>query len=170
MSDPHTDSDLVATVARLADIEAIRTLKYRYMRAVDTKDWDLLASTLEPDVTAHYGDRLEFADRAELVAWFAAHMGADFVTVHNLHQPEIDIDGDAATGTWSLRDWVIMPNHGVMITGAAFYEDTYRRAADGNWRIATTGYKRLFETMETLNDRNDFRLTANRWADPDASE
>ncbi len=152
------------TVAELADIEAIRTLKYRYMRAVDLKDWDLLEATLTPDVAASYGERLTFDDRDTLLAWFREHLDGGIITVHHLHQPEITVDGDTATGTWALRDQVIVPEHRVMITGACFYDDTYRRDAGGPWRIAATGYRRIFEATETLDVRTDFRLTANRWA------
>ena len=162
-------SDLDSSSARMLDrlvaIEAIKTLKYRYMRAVDLKDWDLLAETLEEDVTAHYGKRLDFANRTELLTYFRENLGPEILTVHHLHQPEIDIDGDTAKGTWALRDQVIIPEHRMMITGACFYDDTYRRGGDGAWRIATTGYRRLFEATETLDVRTDFRLTDNRWAD-----
>ena len=50
-----------------------------------------------------------------------------------------------------------------MITGACFYEDEYRRGDDGRWRIARTGYTRIFEAIESLDDRTDFRLLENRW-------
>lgn len=152
-------------VARLVDIEAIRRLKYRYMRAVDLKDWDLLARTLETDVTAHYGRRLDFENRDELLAYFRENLGPGILTVHHLHQPEIDVDGDTATGTWALRDQVVIPEYNIMITGACFYTDTYRRGDDSEWRIAATSYDRLFEATETLDVRSDFRLTDNRWAD-----
>ena len=36
-------------IQELAEIEAIKQLKGRYQRGVDTKDWDLLASTFAPD-------------------------------------------------------------------------------------------------------------------------
>lgn len=169
MSDAATAAEpagaLAETVARLVDVEAIKTLKYRYMRAVDLKDWDLLASTLETDVTASYGRRLDFSDRASLLAYFRANLGPEILTVHQLHQPEIAIDGDTATGSWALQDQVIIPEHRIMITGACFYDDTYRRGTDGAWRIASTGYRRLFEATESLDVRSDFRLTDNRWAD-----
>jgi hypothetical protein len=162
-------STLAASVARLVDIEAIKTLKYRYMRAVDLKDWDLLAGTLEEGVTAHYGRRLDFADRGELLGYFRENLGPEILTVHHLHQPEIAVDGDTATGTWGLRDQVIIPAFNMMITGACFYDDTYRRGNDGDWRIATTRYDRLFEATESLDVRSDFRLTDNRWVEGDAA-
>ena len=37
------------------DKEAIEQVKYRYLRALDTKDWDAFADTLTDDVTGDYG-------------------------------------------------------------------------------------------------------------------
>jgi len=41
--------------ADLADIEAIKQVKYRYLRALDTKNWDDYADTLAEDIKADYG-------------------------------------------------------------------------------------------------------------------
>jgi hypothetical protein len=51
-----------------------------------------------------------------------------------------------------------------VISGAAFYEDRYARGADGRWRIAHTGYVRVYEATMSLDDLPSFRLTANHWA------
>jgi hypothetical protein len=85
------------------------------------------------------------------------------ITTHFATQPEIDVDGDEATGRWAFQDTVIAEQHRVVITGAAYYEDRYRRDADGRWRITHTGYERLYEAMWSLDDVPSFRLTANRW-------
>ncbi|HEY3995026.1 MAG TPA: nuclear transport factor 2 family protein, partial [Mycobacterium sp.] len=42
----------VMTLEELADIEAIKQLKYRYLRALDTKHWDDYADTLAEDIKA----------------------------------------------------------------------------------------------------------------------
>ena len=47
-----------------------------------------------------------------------------------------------------------------MITGAAFYRDRYERGADGQWRIAHTGYVRTYEAMMSLDDLCRLRITA----------
>ncbi len=162
-----TDDNLSASIALLLDLEAIKSLKHRYMRAVDQKDWDLFATTLTPDATARYGKRLDFTGRDEIVAFMKASVGPEILTVHHVHQPEIDVRGDTATGTWALQDQVIIDTQRIMITGACFYEDRYERDDTGQWRIASTGYTRLFEAIESLDVRTDFRLTDNRWATPD---
>ena len=39
-------------------IEAIKQVKYRYLRALDTKHWDDFADTLTEDVVGDYGESL----------------------------------------------------------------------------------------------------------------
>ena len=148
----------------LVQCRAIEQLKYRYMRAVDTRDWDLLTSTLDPDVTAVYGKRLTFDNRDELVAMLSKTMDSTKITVHQLHQPEITIDGDTATGTWALMDRVIRKTERTMLEGAAIYTDEYRRDADGRWLISRTTYERLYEAEFSLDDLPSFTLTADRFA------
>ena len=152
----------------LVALEEIKRLKHRYLRCVDTKDWDGLADTLAADATADYGtpvygSPLHFAGRDELVAFLSEKLGAGMTTTHFATQPEIDVDGDDATGRWAFQDTVIVEAHRLVITGAAFYEDRYHRDGDGRWRITHTGYERLYEAMWSLDDLPSFRLTANRW-------
>ncbi|ALG84873.1 nuclear transport factor 2 family protein [Gordonia phthalatica] len=147
------------------EIRAIETLKYRYLRAVDTKDWDGLAATLTEDVHTDYGSQLggrplTFDDRDGVLAYFRKAMGGSLVTEHHVTHPIIEVDaGDPtrATGSWYLQDRVIVPDYDMMIIGAAFYEDVYRKTADG-WRIASTGYQRTFEATSKLS-AIDFHLT-----------
>lgn len=153
----------------LVALEEIKRLKHRYLRCVDTKDWAGLADTLTEDATAAYGTPaygrpLHFTGRSELVAFLRDKLGPDMITTHVAAQPEIDVDGETATGTWAFQDTVIATGHRVVITGAAFYEDRYTRGADGRWRIAHTGYERTYEAMLSLDDLPTFRLTSNRWA------
>ena len=151
-------------VEELIECRAIEELKYRYMRAVDTKDWDLLASTLEPGVTAVYGTRLSFTGAKELVRMLSRLMDENMITVHHLHQPEIQVTGETATGTWALMDRVIRKKDRIMIEGASIYRDRYRRGADGAWRISLTSYERLYESEVSLDDLPTYTLTADRFA------
>ncbi len=45
-----------------------------------------------------------------------------------------------------------MPDFKIVIRGAGYYHDTYRRDADGAWRIASTDYERIYEAMTSLED------------------
>ncbi|MCU1351169.1 MAG: Bile acid 7-alpha dehydratase [Acidimicrobiales bacterium] len=149
----------------LVVIEEIKRLKYRYLRHLDLKQWDDFGSLFTDDATASYGADLSFSSREEIVAFMRASLGPDMITSHQCHHPEIEVgaDGTTATGSWNLADVVIMTEHRLLLTGAAFYSDRYVRADDG-WRIAHTGYVRTFEAMQSFDDTPSFKLTANRWA------
>ena len=154
----------------LAALEEIRRLKYRYLRCVDLKLWDEIGEVFTDDATVDYGTKalgepIKLAGREEIVKFLRDSLGPGIVTVHFASQPEIDIDGDTATGTWSFKDTVIATQFDVLIEGAAFYEDRYARGADSRWRIAHTGYVRTYEVMMSLKDVPSLKFTANRWAE-----
>ena len=96
----------------MSDIDDIARLKYRYLRALDTKHWDEFADTLTEDVVGDYGESLgeehHFTDRATLVEFMRTSMPAGVITEHRVTHPEIDVDGDEATGIWYLQDKVIV--------------------------------------------------------------
>ncbi|HUM00272.1 MAG TPA: nuclear transport factor 2 family protein [Mycobacterium sp.] len=139
-----------------ADKEAIERVKYRYLRALDTKDWEAFADTLTEDVTGDYGGRLHFTNRDELVDYMRSSIGPGVITEHHVTHPEITVDGDDATAMWYLQDRVIATEFNFMLIGAAFYHDTYRRTPDG-WKISTTGYDRTYEATMSLDGLN-FKL------------
>lgn len=145
-------------------LEDIRQLKYRYLRALDLKLWDEFADTLTEDVQTNYGAHLTVDGRDKVVDFMRASLGPAIITVHQVHHPEITVDGDTATGRWYLEDKVIVTEQRMLLTGACFYEDEYRRGADGAWRISKTGYVRSYEAVQSLDDTPSWKLTANRWA------
>ncbi|WP_039797803.1 nuclear transport factor 2 family protein [Nocardia araoensis] len=150
-------------------IEAVRQLKYRYFRTLDLKEWDEFADTLAVDATGHYGthamgEPLHLDGRDAITAFMRENLGPSLVTVHIANHPEIVVDGATATGSWAFEDTVIATEYGVLIRGAGYYTDTYRRDADGKWRIAATAYRRIYESMQSLADTPSFQLLSNMWA------
>jgi SnoaL-like domain len=135
----------------MTDRDDIENLKYRYLRHLDLKQWDDFEGTLAPDVTADYAG-LKFDDRATLVAYMRENLGPRMITLHQAHHPEITIVGDEAVGHWYLEDRVLMPDFDLVLEGAAFYEDRYRRTPEG-WVIARTGYRRTFELTYSLSGK-----------------
>jgi hypothetical protein len=153
----------------LVALEEIRQVKYRYLRCVDLKLWDQIENVFTPDASAAYGTHavgrpLNLQGRDEIVGYLRKNLGPEIITMHRCGQPEITVQGDKATGTWSFEDTVIAMEHRVLIKGAAFYEDTYERGADGKWRISHTGYQRVYETMSSLDDSPSLRFIDNMWA------
>ena len=150
--------------ADLVTYRQLEELKYRYVRALDTKDWDLFATCFTDDVTATYGTRLDFTGPDQIVSYMRENLGTNMITVHQVHHPEFTVDGDDATGRWSLMDRVIMTDYRLLLDGASLYEDRYRRGADGEWRIAHTGYTRVYEHMISFDDVPSLSFSANMWA------
>jgi ketosteroid isomerase-like protein len=144
----------------MTDLDDIERLKYRYLRALDGKDWDTFGQTLTEDVEASYGAELRFTGRAAVVAYMTENLGPGIVSVHHCHHPEIEVSGDEATGHWALQDTVIAAEFRFALRGAALYTDHYRRCSDGLWRIARTGYRRLYEATFSLDDLPSLKFTA----------
>lgn len=157
-------AELEARVRALEDLEAIRRLKYRYLRALDTKQWDELADTLAPDVVTEYADgQYRFEGRDAVIAFLRATPLAQeggMIGVHHGVQPEIDLTGpDSARGTWALYNYLIHRDAGQGLRLCAFYHDEYVRT-DGTWRIRRTGYRRVFEETWRRADLPSLKLTA----------
>jgi hypothetical protein len=134
-----------------AELEAIRRLKYAYFRTLDLKQFDELGGLLTEDASASYEDgQTVLEGRAAIVEWLRTALAdPGIVTEHHGHHPEITFTSEAeARGTWYLQDRVIVPSADLEIGGTAFYEDRYRRTSEG-WRIAHTGYTRVFEEHRT---------------------
>ena len=140
----------------MSDRDELEQLKYRYLRTLDTKQWDEFEQCFTPEATGDY-DGLAFADRAELVTYMRENLGPDLVTMHHVHHPEITVEGDTARMRWYLHDKVIVAALGFLLEGAAFYDDRCVRTPEG-WRISHTGYRRTYETTTDLADIPSFRV------------
>ena len=155
-------------IERLVAIEAIKQLKGRYQRAVDTKDWDLMRSVLAPDARSIYSDgKYSFEGRDAIVKFLSDGLGSTQIqSMHHAHTPEIEVLGDTtARGTWYLEDFVIsahpseaMPN-GTVMHGTGIYIDEYVKI-DGDWLIQQTGYERIFEDLQPRGPGSRLRT---RW-------
>ena len=133
--------------AAATEIEAIRQLKARYFRTMDTKDWaamrQVFTDDVEVDTTASGGGIVKGGD--EFIAFLQETLG-DVITVHHGHMPEITLTSDTtATGIWALQDLLIWPN-GLRLEGYGHYHETYERQADG-WRISRSTLTRLHMDM-----------------------
>jgi hypothetical protein len=133
------------------ELEAIRRLKYAYFRTLDLKQFDQLGALLTEDATASYEDgKTTLEGRTAIVQWLSEALGSPgIVTEHHGHHPEIELtSATGATGSWYLQDRVIVPSADLEIGGTAFYSDRYLKTDEG-WRIAHTGYVRVFEEHRT---------------------
>jgi hypothetical protein len=135
-------------------LEAIRQVKYRYFRYLDTKRFTELGQLLTEDVTTSYqSGQLSHQGRPAVVAFLQESLGSgDIVSFHNGHHPEITLTGEAtATGRWYLEDRVMVPSQDFDLVGTGLYQDEYVKV-DGVWFISHTGYDRIWEEHRRHSD------------------
>jgi uncharacterized protein (TIGR02246 family) len=125
------------------DIEAIKQLKARYFRTMDTKDWAGMRQVFTDDVvmdtTESGGDAFSGAD--VFMAYLSDTL-AEVQTVHHGHMPEIRLTSPStATGIWALDDFLRWPD-GRELHGAGHYHETYAKV-DGAWLIKSQKLTRL---------------------------
>ncbi|MCV7279859.1 nuclear transport factor 2 family protein [Mycolicibacterium flavescens] len=135
------------TETDLAEIEAIKQLKARYYRLLDTKDWAgwraLFVDDFVSDTTPAGGKRIEGAD--EFVG-FTRKSLRNQATVHQVHAPEIELtSATTARGVWALED-VVRFGPGVNLRGYGHYHETYEKL-DGQWRFTSSTLTRLREDI-----------------------
>lgn len=138
----------------LQELEQIKRLKYKYLRALDTNQWDLMAECFTEDAVSRYsGGKHSYEGRDAIIKFLSDAMSAPtFLSLHQAHDPEIDLTSPTtATGIWYLQDMIIDLEHKFTLRGAGFYHDEYVKV-DGEWKIKLTGYERTFEEMEPRKD------------------
>jgi len=126
----------------LEEIEAIKQLKARYFRLMDTQQWDEFGDVFTEDATlaASPSPGETFRGRQEIVQRVSAALrGA--TTVHHGHMPEISLTGeDTATGIWAMYDFVDLPQ--LVLHGFGHYHEDYAKQR-GAWRIRRSRLTRL---------------------------
>ena len=132
---------------RLADLEAIKQLKARYFRFIDTKDWAAFRDLFTDDCK-HWlpqESAVPFMTNDDYFKMNEELLGTG-VTTHHGHMPEITFRSDTeAEGIWAMFDYVQIepPSGRVSIKGYGHYFETYRKCDDGKWRISSKRNQRL---------------------------
>lgn len=159
----------------LVEIERIKQLKARYFLLMDQKRWDEWADVFCEDVTIDTREegtplihgRQAFRD-------FLPPILQDVTTCHQGHTPIITLTGpDTAEGTWAMQDLLWWPPGSPFehLEGLGWYEEEYRRDADGEWRIAHLKLRRIRVMMDgVLAGAGDRPVTDERTNRPDSSD
>lgn len=128
------------------DLEAIKALKARYFRLIDTKDWEGLRQVMAPDVHVDVtADGVGTFEGAEAFLEMLAPTLAEVVSVHHGHMPEIELTSPTtATGIWAMEDVLRFPTSSGLgeLHGWGHYHESYVKL-DGHWRIASLRLTRL---------------------------
>lgn len=140
---------------KLFAIEDVRTVKARYCRCLDTKDWDGFAALFTADAVMDVHEDTGNPPVTGIPAIVAqVRFAVDHAaTSHQVHSPEITMDGaETAQGIWAMQDRVVWqaghsPIPGVAsITGYGQYHESYRREG-GVWKIAALRLSRFHVDM-----------------------
>ena len=140
---------------QLNDVEAIRQLKARYFRLMDTQQWDFFPECFTADVSALYEGApraskdlpcdIEITGRDALVDGIRSLMtGAK--SIHQGYMPEIELtSATTARGVWSMFDDVRLPT--CHFKGWGHYHEDYVKE-DGQWKLKKIHLTRLHTEEE----------------------
>jgi hypothetical protein len=145
--------------SRQVAIEAIRDLRAKYWRGVDSSDDALVRSILAEDCVLDYRDccrdpltGIDHMPQMSIVmrgraSWQTGNLeNPRVVTVHQGNQHEITMTGETtATGIWAFTDRFFIPPGGAFtrLTGYGHYHETYE-STGGTWLLKTTHITRLW--------------------------
>jgi 3-phenylpropionate/cinnamic acid dioxygenase small subunit len=137
----------MADTAALEAQLAISKVKARYCRLLDTKDWAGFGALFTEDVVLDVseGTSVPVMRGRETALQQVQAMIGSARTVHQVHTPEIDVQGDEAHVIWAMQDRVVWdePRRGLAsITGYGHYHERYVRQ-NGEWKIASLKLTRL---------------------------
>lgn len=150
-------------IERLLAIEEIKSLKARYFRTMDTKDWAGLGTVFAPESVFDFREAtrdptnpdpdLPVSESVEggeaiVAAISAALEGIN--SVHHGHMPEIEITSPTtAKALWPMEDVIraVDGERDFAFKGYGHYHETYERI-DGEWRIKTSKLTRLRVAFE----------------------
>ena len=136
-------------IAKLEAYVAIGEVKARYCRMLDTKDWagyaDVFTEDFELDTSAAGGPGvIRGRDAAMRMIRSSVEQAR---TAHQVHSPEITLEGDTAHVIWAMQDRVVWGDRrpeprSLGHTGYGHYHERYERR-NGRWRIAAQRLTRL---------------------------
>lgn len=138
----------------------VSTLKARYFRLMDTKDYDELDRLFAPDAIIDVrgsGDGPDngavetldgdggLMDGAAFCRFLRATLPS-LVTVHHGHMPEFTEQADGSiTAIWAMEDLITFPEGAPFRTlhGWGHYHDVYARSESGDWVVKAMMLTRL---------------------------
>jgi len=129
--------------ATIEDWIAICETKARYCRFLDTKQWSAFSELFTEDVTldvSEAGGPPPVKGRDNALALVRGSIETAR-TVHQVHSPEIEVEGSSAKVLWAMQDRVAYED-GKGLVGYGHYTERYEKR-DGRWRIASLKLTRL---------------------------
>ena len=145
------------TIDQMNDLEAIRQLKARYFRLMDTQQWEAWADCFTADVSAFYEGApranpelpvdVRCEGRAELIKGVSTLMrGAK--SIHQGFMPELELtSATTARGIWAMFDYVMLPT--CHFEGWGHYHEEYVKEGAA-WKMKKIHLTRLYTREKFL--------------------
>jgi ketosteroid isomerase-like protein len=128
-----TDAALLARIQRLEDIEAIRHLRFCYHRALNESRFAECRALFTDDAVVELGYLARYEGIEAIDRGFRAMGERDrFFIKQFIHSHDVQVDGDAGTGTSYLE--ARYGRFGVSYVVAGRYDDVYQRQV-GVWKF-----------------------------------
>jgi hypothetical protein len=142
------------------ELEAIKRLKARYFRCMDTKDWEGWADVFTEDAALEFDLAVstlgrpgqpapKLVGRPAILAYVSKAFATN-QTVHHGHMPELELLSETrARGVWAMED-IVDDGHQI-VHGYGHYHDTYRKVG-GDWKIDSVRLTRI-RLSQVIRDR-----------------
>lgn len=135
-------------IDRLMIVIQIRMLMARRVRCLDEKDWAGFAACYADDARSYTfasGDNPDdVLIGGEAIAARVAATLEGVATVHQVHEPEIEIESETqARAIWPLNDLLRHQESGAVMRGYGHYRQRYEKR-DGRWLIVEQRLTRLW--------------------------
>lgn len=137
---------LDALEARISNVEAhqqILNLQARYSFLIDTNHVEQAVELFTEDFVWEAGTdrKVRISTKSELLEFLARSDAGNVMTRHQVLTPDIEINGDSATGSWYLfgPGTGIADGREVANWTHGRYDNEYRRE-DGTWKISLLSF------------------------------
>jgi hypothetical protein len=144
---------LAQRLAALEDVNAIQALKWRYLRACDRKQPDLVRDCFTPEAVIDFEGFPLFTDREAFVEVYR-RFGCQphIVDMHHGQNPIVElIDADHARGWFDCFFFQIDTDSRRLTQLAVSYDDGFVRR-DGRWLIARSVSRRISMLVQELGE------------------
>lgn len=123
---------------------ALSNAKARYCRLLDTKDWAGFANlfTEEFVLDVSEGSQVPVTVGRDAALKQIQSSISTAKTAHQVHSPEMEINGDEAHVVWAMQDRVVWGADRPSISGYGHYHERWVRQG-GEWKLAALRLTRL---------------------------
>jgi hypothetical protein len=141
MNAPVSD-DLMARIVRLEAVDAILNIKHRYGELVDRlssridqSDLKALGELFTEDAFVDFV-AVQLPGRQAILDLYGGTMQKNFAWIwHSFHSPIVEVNGDRASGRWTLQGMTITHQSPLPTTVYGRYADEFVCTARG-WRMS----------------------------------